>query len=112
MGHTSQRPPFVGLYLPLSHAWQDVEALTLLNPARHVKHDVVGGVVPLVPSTHAVKGAQSWQSQFGSSTLEQMRDPTGTMTEALPPLATMAPLGTGLQFGFPGSDCRYPWGHC
>jgi hypothetical protein len=83
------------LYLPLSHAEQDAEALTLLNPARHVEHDVVGGIVPIVPSMHVVKGTQSWQSQLGVSVLVQMRDPTGTVTATLPPFATTTPLGTG-----------------
>ena len=69
-------------------------ALTLLLPTGHVSQIVLGGRVPIVPGVHARKGAQSSQSQFGTVTFAQIFEPTGTVTDAEPPVATILPFST------------------
>jgi hypothetical protein len=78
-----------------------VAPLVLDLPAVHFSHDSFGGSLPIVPAPHASK-------PDGAEAL--ILDPSGTTTEADPPLATIDPASTGKHFDCSGSGCKYPAG--
>ena len=94
--------PFLSLNLPLSQAWQVVAPGVLDVPVGQSLHDSSGGVLPIVPAGHVV-------NPDGAVAL--ILDPSGTMTEEDPPLATIDPALTGSHFDCSGSGCKYPVGH-
>ena len=94
--------PFLPLNFPLPHGWHLVAPLVLDLPAMQFSHASLGGSLPIVPALHASK-------PDGAEAL--ILDPSGTTTEADPPLATIDPASTGEHFDCSGSGCKYPEGH-
>ena len=78
--------PFLALNFPLPHGWQVMAPGVLDVPAGQSSHDSSGGVLPIVPASHAANpdGAEA-----------SILDPSGTTTEEDPPLATIDPASTG-----------------
>ena len=71
-------------------------------PVGQSSHDSSGIGLPFVPAGHAVNP---------DGAVASILDPSGTMTEEDPPLATIDPASTGLHFDCSGSGCKYPVGH-
>ena len=90
------------LNFPLSQAWHVVAPSVLDVPAVQFSHDVSAGLFPIVPAGHAVNP---------DSVVASILDPSGTTTEADPPLATIDPASTAEHFDCSGSGCKYPVGH-
>ena len=66
-------------------------------PAAQFSHDVVAGLLPIVPAGHAVNPDRAAAS---------ILDPCGTTTEEDPPLATIDPALTRSHFDCSGSGCK------
>ena len=65
-----------------------------------------------MPGEHAKNAQSSHSSQwFDAFTSVQIFEPTGTVTDAEPPVATILPFSTCTQWLFPGVDWRKPCGH-
>ena len=71
-------------------------------PVGQFSHNLFGGLFPIVPAGHAVN-----PDGANASILE----PSGTITEEDPPLATIDPALTGVHFDCSGSGCKNPIGH-
>ena len=71
-------------------------------PVGQSSHDLSGGVLPIVPAGHVV-------NPDGAVAL--ILDPSGTMTEEDPPLATIDPGSTRSHVDCSGSGCKYHVGH-
>jgi len=94
--------PFLSLNFPLPHGWHSVAPLVLDLPAVQFSHNSSGVGLPFVPAEQAVKPERAVAS---------ILDPCGTATEEDPPLATIDPGSTEVQFDCSGSGCKYPVGH-
>jgi hypothetical protein len=64
-------------------------------PALHFSHELLGGVLPIVPARHAVNPEEIESSIF---------EPSGTSTDEELPLVTICPFLTLVQLGCFGSD--------
>ena len=71
-------------------------------PVGQFSQNSSGVGLPFVPAGHAV---------HPDGAVASILDPSGTMTEADPPLATIDPGLTGIHFDCSGSGCKYPVGH-
>ena len=71
-------------------------------PAVQFSHDSSGVGLPFVPAGQAVNP---------EGAVASILDPSGTTTEADPPLATIDPAFTGSHVDCSGSGCKYPAGH-
>ena len=89
------------LNFPLTQDWHNVAPGVLEVPTGHVSHDSLGGTLPLVPATHALKPL---------GLVASILDPSGTTTDEEPPLATTCPGSTLLHADCSGSGCKYPNG--
>ena len=77
-------------------------AFVLDLPAVQFSHNSLGVGLPFVPARHVVNP---------DGAVASILDPSGTITEEDPPLATIDPGSTGAHFDCFGSGCKYPEGH-
>ena len=94
--------PLLSLNFPLPHGWHSVAPLVLDLPAVHFSHNSSGVGLPFVPAGHAVNP---------DGAVASILDPSGTINEEDPPLATIDPGLTKSHFDCSGSGCKYPVGH-
>ena len=71
-------------------------------PVGQCSHALFAGLFPIVPAGHAVNP---------DGAVASILDPSGTITEEDPPLATIDPALTGSHVDCFGSGCKYPEGH-
>ena len=79
-----------------------VAPAVLVVPAVQFSHDSSGVGLPFVPAGQAVNP---------DGAVASILDPSGTMTEEDPPLATIEPASTRIHVDCFGSGCKYPLGH-
>ena len=80
--------PFLPLNFPLSQAWHVVAPGVLDVPVGQSSHDSSGGVLPIVPASHASNP---------DGALASILDPSGTITAVDPPPATTCPSLTTMH---------------